>query len=166
MNSVNFAQNSNIMAGSPSLKIAPLFLSSINVPGISFSHPELGGRNGSRFSLNADSVTYSDLSFTVIVDENLIAYKELIDVAKSQLDFSTGTFTQLVFDFWIVVTDSLGKDTMKWTFHNAKIESIGDMSYEYSSEESSFLLDVSLKYDRFSFENTREPISTKPTLKI
>jgi hypothetical protein len=156
MNTVNYAQTTNIMAGSDVFKIVPFYLQTISVPGISFSHPELGGRLGSKFALNADSITYGDLSFTIIMDEDLIVYDELLEVAKSQMDFATGVFTEKSFDFWISVTDSTGKDTMKWTFHNAKLESIADMQYDYSSDETSFTVDVTLKYDHFDYKNLKK----------
>ena len=164
-NTRNFAQPSNIFAGANNLEITPFYLQSINIPGISFSHPEIGGRWSTKIIMNADNITFGDLSFTVIVDEDFLVYDELMSVASSQLDRSTGEFTSKTFEFWIAVTNGKGEDVIKWTFENAKIESIGDLQYDYSSDETSFTLDVTLKFDNFSYKSLKSSNSI-PALRV
>lgn len=164
-NTHNLAQRTNIMAGSPVFNLTGFYLQSISLPGVSFSHPEIGGRNGARFTVNSDTVTYGDLSFTILADEKFLVYEELMNIVRDQIDIETGEFTQKVFDLWITVTDNLGNDVMKWDFKNAKIESIGDIQYDYSDEETSFTIDMTLKFDTFTYKNLRNP-SILPTLKV
>ena len=165
MNTVNYAQTTNIMAGSDVFSNVPFYLQTLSVPGVSFSHPELGGRLGSKFHLTADNVTYGSLNLTVIMDEDFLVYNELLDLAKSQMDFTTGSFTDKTFDFWVAVTDSSGHDVMKWTFHNTRLSSIADMQYDYTSDETSFTLDIELIFDHFDYQNIKLP-SVKPSLRI
>jgi hypothetical protein len=164
-NTRNYSQKTNIMAGSDTLDIFPFYLQAINIPGINFSHPEIGGRSGTKIILNADNVQFGDLSFSALVDQDFLLYDELMSITKEQLNYLTGQFKQKTFEFWISVTDGNGNDVIKWTFNNVKIESIGDLQYDYSSDETNFLIDVSMKFDTFTYKNFKKP-QTIPTLKV
>jgi hypothetical protein len=63
------------------------------------------------------------------------------------------------------VTDSSGHDVMRWTFHNTRLASIADMQYDYTSDETTFTLDIELIFDHFNYQNIKMP-SVKPSLKI
>lgn len=165
MNTVNLSQRTNIQAGSPDLDLSTLMIQHISIPGISFSHPEIGGRNGTRLTLNADTMTFNELSFDVIVDEDLLVYNELMGIITSQLDIETGVYTQKTFEFWVTVTDSFGNEAMRWDFHNCKIESLGDLDYDYSDESTEYLLNLTLKYDYFTFKHFKVP-SSLPSLQV
>lgn len=166
MNTVNYATQTNVMAGSDIFKLTPFFLQQVSIPGISFSHPEVGGgRFGSVGTLNADTINYGDLTIEIIMDESFLVYDEIMGVINKQIDIVTGKFTQKTFDFWVTVTDSFGNELIKWTYHNAKIESISDFQYDYSSEETMFTLSVTLKFDRFEYVHFKSP-TTRPTLKL
>ena len=164
-NTRNYSQKTNIMAGSDTLEIFPFYLQNINIPGINFSHPEIGGRTGTKIIMNADNVQFGDLSFSVLVDQDFLLYDELMSIANNQLNYISGQLSPKTFEFWISVTDGKGDDVIKWTFNNVKIESIGDLQYDYSSDETSFLMDVSMKFDTFTYRNLKKP-GTIPTLKV
>ena len=164
-NGRNFSQRSNILAGSDAFSALPFFLQSINIPGINYSHPEIGGRWGTKIVMNADNVDFGQLSFTILLDEAFEVYDEIMTLAKSQLDNDTGELTQKSFEFWITVTDGKGSEVIKWTFQNAKIESIGDLQYDYTSDDTNFTLDMSLKFDNFDYKILNK-VSSLPSLKI
>ena len=148
-NILNYSHSTNIIAGTDAFDVSTFYLQSINIPGVSFSHPELSSRGGARFSLNADTTQYGQLSFSVLIDEKMIMYAEVMSVIQKQI--KQNTFTSFAFDFWIAVTDNFGNEVIKWTFTNCKFESIGDMTYNYSSTETEMLLDITLKYDVMEF---------------
>jgi len=163
-NTVNLSQKTNIMAGSPEFNLGTLYIQRMSVPGISFSHPELGGRTGTKFSLGADTASFNTLDFDVIVDENLLVYNELMQTILSQINYEDGTFSGKTFEFWISTTDSFGKENLKWDFHNCRIESIGDLDYDYSDESTEYLLNIALKYDYFTFKHLGSSSNVIPTL--
>jgi len=163
-NTVNLSQKTNVMAGSPEFDFGTLYLQRMSVPGISFSHPEIGSRFGSIATANADTIQFGELNFDILVDENLIVYTELMNTVMSQFNLDTKEFTTKTFNFWISVTDSFGKELIKWEYFNCKIESIGDLDYDYSDESTEYLLNLTLKYDYFKFKHFGVQDNTIPSL--
>ena len=164
-NARSFSQRSNVIAGSNTFNIVPFYLQTLSIPGINFSLPEIGGRWGTKIVLNSDNVSFDSLTFTVLVDEGFTVYDELMKIAKSQLDNDTGILTDKTFEFWIAVTDNKGNDVIKWTFQNTKLESIGEIQYDYTSDETQFTMDVSMKFDNYDYHLMSGP-SAIPSLKI
>ena len=59
MNITNLAQTTNFICGSEKLNLCDVFLQQVNLPGISFGHPETGGRLGAKLHVQADSCTFN-----------------------------------------------------------------------------------------------------------
>jgi len=147
MNYNNLAQKSNFTAGSDKLDLTQLFLTSVNLPGITFSHPEIGGRSGTKLNLASDSMSFNSLSLTLLIDEDFLIYKEFNAKAFDNVNPETGSYAQIEFDFWVDVTNSKGNHLFKMEFTNCRVESIGDIEFDTQSDETEFTVSVEIKFD-------------------
>jgi len=162
MNQNNLAQKSNYTAGSHALQIGMLYLTSVNIPGISFNHPELSTRSGSKLNLGGDTLSYNSLALEVLLDEQFLVYEELTKKIFDSVNPVSGAFAMPDFDFWVQINNSKGNYTMKIDFTNCRIESIGDITFEPSSDETEFTLSIELKYDYYKVTRTQ----IVPTLQV
>lgn len=166
INTVNFSNKTNMMAGSPEFDLTGFYIQRCGLPGISFSHPEAGGRTSNKFSVVSDTAVFGELSMDILVDENLLVYNELMQTVMKQTNTQTGNFNQKEFEFWIVLTDSFGKTLIKWNFYGCKIESIGDIDFDYTDESTEYLMSISIKYDKFDFVHYGANSNSIPTLNV
>lgn len=166
INTVNFSNKTNMMAGSPEFALSGFYIQRCGLPGISYGHPEFGGRSSGKMSVVSDTAVFGELSLDILMDENMLVYNELMKTVMNQTNTSTGNFAQKEFEFWIVLTDSFGKDLIRWNFHGCKIESIGDIDFDYSDESTEYMMSISIKYDTFDFIHFGANSNTIPTLNV
>lgn len=152
MNYNNLAQSTNYIAGSDKFKNIPFYLVNVNIPGMTFSHPAVGGRNSTRIKLQADTVTFNSLSFEMLIDEDYEIYKELMSIIRKQISIETGTFGDFTFDFWIEVSNSKGHKVMKLNFSNCRLESIGDINLDTREDVTEVAMSVEIAYDFYEIE--------------
>lgn len=145
----NFAQRTNWIAGSDKFEKVPMYLTTVNIPGITFSHPEVGGRNSAKIHLSGDTISYNTLTFDMIVDEDLEIYRELMKVVNKNINVEEGTFRDFYFDFWIELNNNKGNHIMKLEFFNCRLESIADIILDSQDESTEFLLSVELSFDYY-----------------
>jgi len=162
MNSNNLAQKTNFNAGSNQLQLSQIYLNSVNIPGINFSHPELSSRAGSKLNLTGDTLTYNNLSIEILVDEDFNIYHEISTKIFNNISPITGSFANIEFDFWIDINNSKGYHLFKMEFNSCRIESIGDIQLETNSDETEFTLPVELKFDYFNIIKS----NVAPTLQV
>lgn len=160
MNYHNLAQKTNFIAGSNKLDLVPFYLTSLNIPGISLGHPELGGRPGARLNVTADTITYNSLSLEVLVDEDFKVYHEFMDKVLANVNPEEGTFNNIDFDFWIEVSNSKGNKIFKLELFNCRLETIGDIQLDSQDDTTEYTMPVDIKYDYFKIEK----INNLPTL--
>ena len=67
MNYHNFAQKTNFIGGSEKFDDMVFYMTSVNIPGITFNLPEVGGRYNTKAFLASDKITYNNLTFDVFV---------------------------------------------------------------------------------------------------
>lgn len=149
MNITNLAQTTNFICGSEKLNLCDVFLQQVNLPGISFGHPETGGRLGAKLHVQADSCTFNTLSLSMIIDEKFKLYKELMETFSKTYNPENGTFSIQEFDFWIELRNNKGNKLFKIDFVNAKFESIDDVQLDVTNEEVYNTLSCSIVYDYF-----------------
>lgn len=154
MNYSNLAQRTNFIASSDKFYNVPFFLTSVNIPGISIQHPEIGGRGGAALNIQGNTVTFNTLSLEMLIDEDYLIYEELMNIINKNVDVENGTFKDFFFNFFVEVTNSKGNKVMKVDFYNCRIESIGDIELNTQDESNEMTLSLELKYDYF----VREPI--------
>jgi len=149
MNYQNYAQKTNYVAGSDKLELVQFYLTSVNIPGITLSHPEIGGRSGAKLNLTGDSLVFNTLSFEMIVDEDFKIYHEFMDKINQNVDSVDGTFESVEFDFWVQINNSKGNKLFKMEFVNCRIENIGDIQLDTQDEITEYTMTVDIKYDYY-----------------
>lgn len=157
MNYNNLAQKTNYIAGSDKLPKLPFYLTTVNIPGINFSHPEIGGRYGSRLNVVGDSITYNELSFEMLVDENFEIYHEFMDKVVHNINPESGTFAPIEFDFWIQINNNKGNKLFKINFTNCRISSLDDIILDSQDDITEYIMSVSIRYDYYTIEKNIVP---------
>jgi len=162
INTRNYSQKTNYKCGSSDLDILPFFIQTMSIPGINFNSPEIGGRTGSKFNLASDSVTFNNLSLDIVLDEDYLVYKEIMNLIFSKINVETGTFSDNIFSLWVEMTDDMGKTVMKIEYNNCRFESVGDIQLDVMDDSTETTFSVDIKYDYYSIiysDNT-------PTLRV
>lgn len=149
MNINNYAQKTNYTAGSSDLEIMQLYLTTVNIPGITLSHPELGGRSGAKLNVTGDTLTFNVLSFEMIVDEDFKVYHELMQKINDNINPESGSFASTEFDFWVEINNSKGNFLFKMEFYNCRIESIGDIQLDSQDDITEYTMSMDIKYDYY-----------------
>lgn len=162
MNYNNFSQKTNYIAGSAALNLTPFYLSTVNIPGITFNHPEIGSRPGARLTLQGDTVTYNSLSFEMLIDEDFKIYHEFMDRIVDAVNPETGSFANREFDFWIQIDNNKGTKLFKIEFYNCRIESIGDIQLDSQDETTEHTMSAELKYDYFKIIKSEDIPTIRP----
>ena len=148
MNYNNLAQKTNYIAGSDKLELAPFFLTAVNIPGLNFSHVEVGGKAG-RFNVTGDTLVYNALAFEMLIDEDFKVYHEFMDKAVKSINPESGTYASQEFDFWIQVNNNKGNKLFKLEFYNCRLESIGDIQLDSQDDITEHTLAIDIKYDYY-----------------
>ncbi len=157
MNTNNISQHVNAICGSPDLELLPFYLQSFNLPGISFSLPEHSSRSGTKALFGSDTLTYNQLDFTILIDENYKVYFEFTDKIFKAVNIEKNTFdNNVTFDFFIIMTNNKGKPLFRYDFHNCRIESIGDVSIDFNDDTVVNTFNVSVKYEYYT-RSTDQP---------
>ncbi len=157
MNYNNLAQKTNWTAGTDKFPLVPFYLTNISVPGMNFSVPETGSRFGARINLASDTITYNSLSFDFLIDEDFEIYKTFYDYIYQSINPEKGTFADTSFDLWVELNNSKSNKIMKFEFYNCRIESIGDIELDTTSDETEIVMNLGLKFDYFKILNDALP---------
>lgn len=153
MNFNNLAQKTNYIAGSAAFEHIPFFLTTINIPGLSLNHPEIGGRAGTRLNLSADTINWNALSFEMLIDEDFEIYKEVHNLVKKNIILKDGTFRDFYFDFFIEISNNKGNKVLRVDFSNCRITSIGDIELSTQDETTEHTMQVEMVFDYYEIEN-------------
>ena len=153
MNYNNLAQKTNWTAGTDKFPLVPFYLTNISIPGMNFSVPETGSRFGARINLASDTITYNSLSFDFLIDEDFEIYKTFYDYIYQSINPEKGTFADTSFDLWVELNNSKSNKIMKFEFYNCRIESIGDIELDTTSDETEIVMNLGLKFDYFKILN-------------
>lgn len=162
MNYNNLAQKTNFVAGSDKFDTLPFYLTTVNIPGVNFSYPEVGGRGSTRLNLAADTITYNALSFEMLVDEDFKIYHEFMDKIVKNISVKGANFADNTFDFWVEINNNKGNRLFKVEFHNCRIETIGDIMLDTQDDITEYTLPVDIKYDYYEIikDGTRPILRT------
>ena len=150
MNYNNLAQKTNFLCGSNELEFGPMYLQSFALPGMSFSHPEIGGsRFGAKLHTQADSVSYSDLTFSLLIDEDFKVYHEFFDKVMRGFNPECDKFANQEFNFWVIVTDNKGYPLFRTDYYSCRITSIGDLDLSTNEDTVFNTLSVTINFDYY-----------------
>lgn len=155
----NVYQKTNFILGSDELEYGPIFLQSVNLPGISLTHPETYSQQGQLSYASADVKSFNSLNFDIVIDENFDSYFDFMEKVFKNVNTEEGTFVEeTYFDLWIVITNLKGKPLFKYTCHNCRIASIGDVDLNTTDEGTPSTFSVEVIYDYYDYERGDEKI--------
>jgi hypothetical protein len=162
MESKSYALDTSIIFGTTIFdKKVEYNVQTVNLPGITVAHPELTNKSGSAIFMQSDTLTYSELSLTIILDEGFAIWSELVSYFHKMVNNQTGALGDVEGDSYVSITDTSGNVILKVWFRNSKLETVGDLSFASSNTDENLILDISLKYDYFELEDVVGPDATE-----
>lgn len=146
MNSLNFSQKTNFLAGFPEFPDLEFFIQDVTLPGITLELSKASYQGLDGF-LASSTHSLSNVSFTVLIDEDYKIYRMFYESVLKSKSLVNPTFAQREFDFYISVFNNKSRLIFTQYFRNCQIESLGDVSL--SSADSSIVntFTVDMKFD-------------------
>jgi len=152
----SLSTSTDLRWGSNVLKNVFYLAQSFNIPGLSFSNPQLGSRGGVREILGGDTVEFSTLNLDIMIDREWNVYDEVFNNFIESINVKKGKFSnKKSFDVWLEVYDSLNKKSIKkFWFRDCRVQSIGDIEMDIrDGEDSSITVLISLEFNYMEMEN-------------
>lgn len=154
MNTRNFQRDTQIEFGTRLFgEITSYNVQTVMIPGIDTTNIEIPNR-GVMAELQGDQILFQDLSLTLLVDEDLNTWKDLMKHMFDHIQLPSGHFELNQANSWITIRDSAGKIMLNLVFHGSNITSVSGMSYDTTGEDTEITLDISIRYDYYSIEPT------------
>ena len=150
-NNSNLFQPTNFICGSADLDLVHKFCTSVNLPGINLNHLFLTNGAGSPLNLTSDNIMFNSVQLSLLIDEDFETYFEFIEKIQNNINSVNGSFAESTFDFFINITNSKGNDIFKVELINARLQSIGDVVLDSTSEETEYVLPVELIFDHIEY---------------
>ena len=149
----NFTHNSNYFFGSTLFgEDTSYAIQEVNLPGLSINSVDIS-RRGIMGHMSGDTLTYNDLSISLIMDEKLLIWKELVealqdkvDPKKAQGDISNNSQKMA----WMIIQDDNAKEILKLNFYGVSLGGIEDMQYSSNTEDEIITCPIVVKYDYFT----------------
>jgi len=150
MNNIrNFQRDTQIEFGTRLFdEVITYNVQNVLLPGIDMDDAEAHTR-GIKALIQGDSVEFQELSLTIIVDEEMKVWKDLMKKMFEHIEIPDNTFTLNPADSWITIRNSKGEDVMTVTFYESHITTIGSLSYDSTGEDDELIMDISIRYDYF-----------------
>ena len=154
MVSINLFKISNFILQFKDSRQLELMTTNVNIPGFSLGELNIP-RPVIRDLRNGDSLTYEDLTVTVLCDEKLEAFKEIYDYIwrASNPDTADISVDEPIFDSTLLLTTNKNNVQHKIRFLNCFFKSIGGIPLSSAStEEEQITFDITLGYSYYIFE--------------
>lgn len=146
MKTLNFAQKTNFIAGSPQFQGMEFFIQSASLPGITFTLLESKSQGMSHI-LPSDSYSHGDLTITALIDEDFLLYDMFYNEMLKSKDLTNPSYAQRYFDLYIQVYNNKGNLLFTENFHNCLLESLGDVSLETTDNSVAQTIQIGIKFD-------------------
>lgn len=152
-NANNIAQKTNFILGTSRLPKSIMMVQTVSIPGITANHVSgIGGRFGVQLHVGADSTEYSEVSFDVLLDEDLEIFREVLSLMQKQVQPGTGVFEDLDWEFWLQVNNNKGHPLFRIDFVHSRLASIGDISLD-SMDDSQNTMTLTITYDYYTLSD-------------
>lgn len=148
-NANNIAQKTNFILGTSMLPKSVMMCQTVSIPGVSVSHPAIGGRFGVQLHVGADKTDYSEVSFDVLLDEDLEIFKEVLSLMQKQVQPGTGVFEDLDWEFWLQVNNNKGHALFRIDFVHSRLVSLSDISLD-SMDDGQNTMTLTITYDYYT----------------
>ena len=150
-NNNNLAQTTNFICGSGDLDLTHIYCTSVTLPGLNLNNPFVSTGSGTPINLNGDNILFNAVQLSLLIDEDYDIYFEFITKIQESINQVSGSFAVQEFDFFIEINNSKGENIFKVNLVNAKIQSIGDVILDTSSEETEMALPIELVFDQIEY---------------
>ena len=156
INNNSYSTNTNITFGSNALGELWFQAQSISIPGISQAIPKIGGRSGAQIGVSADSVTFTDLTIDMQIDNNWESYDLIYSFFLKGLNVEEGTFSNnQVFDLWVDIHLGAGDVKKKFWFYNCRLLDVGEIQLDVSdSDDTINEVSLTFQFDYFDYDNS------------
>jgi len=152
--SASFFKVNNFIIQFKDQKNLELMVNACNFPGFSLGQIDIP-RPVVKDQRPGDSLTFNDLSLTIICDEDLKAYKEIYSYLILSANPNTGrlNISDSVFDCYLDLTTNKNNVKHKLHFYNAFIKSVSDIQLESTTSEGEApTFTAEMAYSFFTFE--------------
>lgn len=147
VNANNIAQRTNFMLGTSKLPNSMLMVQTVSIPSISVNHVTgIGGRFGVQLKVGADNSEYSDITFDVLLDEDLLVLREVLALMQKQVHPGDGVFEDTYWEFWLQVNNNKGHPLFRIDFIHSRLSSISDVSLD-SMDDGHNTMSLTITYD-------------------
>lgn len=147
----NFSHNSNFFFQTNlfSEEETSYAVQECNLPGMSFSHIQLG-RSAVLGNIEGDTVSYNDLIVSLIIDEKLTVWKEIINKMQKMRDPISSEGELIEKKGFLEIHDDNSNLVLKLEFYNMMLEVIDDLNYNTTSEDEVITCTVTIRYDYYT----------------
>ena len=152
MNQKNFSHDSNsfFMMSCFGRNITT-FVQRVNLPGISLSNIELA-KLGQKFYAQADTPTYNNLAVSLLLDDNLYLWREMIQFFQHMVKEGHGAMGYGEFTSTLMIFNERDRNIFNINFYNCLVNSIADVSYDFTSDDQILVTDLDISYSYFDFK--------------
>jgi hypothetical protein len=119
-----------------------------NLPGLSFSHIQISKRSAFA-NEQGDTISYNDLNISLIIDEDLVVWKDIITSMQNMRNPVTTEGEEYMKYGYLIIQDDNTNQIIKLEFIDMIIESIDDMTFNTNSEDEIITCTVTIKYDYY-----------------
>lgn len=148
----NFSHTSNYFFGTTLFGEETLYsIQTCNIPGLSFNHIVTSHRS-IKVNLTADTLEFGDLSVSIILDEDLEIWKDIVNTMFTIREQDEGIGVVVEKESWLEIHNDDSKTILKLWFHRCMLSSISDLDFNTTSEDEILVLNVVIKYDHYTIE--------------
>lgn len=123
------------------------FAQSVNHPGSTATPFEMPVPRVQRFPVAADTIEYSDLGISLILDEDMIAYKEMQDWMQRTVD----TSEDLSHDITVIILTSHNNANIKIRYEGCLPTQIGSVELNATTGDVSYITyDATFRFTKFT----------------
>lgn len=120
-----------------------------NLPGMNFSHIQIAS-SAVFGNMEGDTVTYNDLIISLIIDEDLVVWKEIINKMQRMRNPITSEGELIKKMGYLEIHDDDSNPILKIEFTDMMVEVIDDLNYNTTDEDEVITCTVTLRYDYYT----------------
>jgi hypothetical protein len=118
------------------------------LPGVIMNHQQENTRVG-RIILQGDILEYNPIEITLVVDEKLTVWRDIIALMQKYHIQGTNTCESISSEYWLELRDNRNNYMFRISLHNCYLRSVSNLEYSTSKENEILLLRITLDYDYF-----------------
>ena len=136
------------------------FVQEANLPGFTLGELVLSGVGGVQQERRpGDHIQWNNLTLSLICDEELEAYKEIMEYILLAKDPETGEMNndEIWFDSVLHITTNKNNFSQKFRFYNCWISSVTDLAFNTtSSEDDPLVFNVEVIFSHFGIDSIED----------